>query len=50
MSDGVWQWPEGLVHYVECHSLRLPDEFVATMEGTGGASLAKPRSVRDLRA
>jgi hypothetical protein len=35
MSDGVWQWPEGLVHYVECHSLRLPDEFVATMEGNG---------------
>lgn len=33
MSDGVWLWPEGLVHYVECHSLRLPDEFVATMEG-----------------
>jgi hypothetical protein len=35
MSDGVWRWPEGLVHYVECHSLRLPDEFVATMEGNG---------------
>jgi hypothetical protein len=35
MSDGVWQWPEGLVHYVECHSLRLPDEFVATMEENG---------------
>ena len=35
MSDGVWQWPEGLVHYVECHSLRLPDEFLATMEGNG---------------
>jgi len=33
LSDGVWQWPEGLVHYVECHNLRLPDEFVATMEG-----------------
>ena len=35
VSDGVWQWPEGLVHYVECHSLRLPDEFVATMEANG---------------
>lgn len=35
MSDGVWQWPEGLVHYVEAHSLRLPDEFVVTMEGNG---------------
>lgn len=35
LSDGTWQWPEGLVHYVECHSLRLPDEFVVTMEGNG---------------
>ena len=42
MSDGVWQWPAGLVHYVECHSLRLPDEFVATMEGNGWSVPCKP--------
>lgn len=26
--DGVWVWPEGLVHYVECHDVCLPDQFV----------------------
>lgn len=25
------EWPEGLAHYVECHSVRLPDEFIETM-------------------
>lgn len=29
LSDGVWVWPEGLVHYVKEHNLRLPDEFVS---------------------
>lgn len=28
-SDGVWMWPQGLYHYVENHSVRLPDEFIA---------------------
>lgn len=31
VTDGVWIWPEGLAHYVECHSVILPEEFVATM-------------------
>jgi hypothetical protein len=35
LTDGVWVWPEGLAHYVECHAVRLPDEFVATMEANG---------------
>jgi len=26
--DGVWAWPEGLSHYVECHDVMLPEEFV----------------------
>ena len=26
--DGSWVWPEGLAHYVERHSVFLPDEFV----------------------
>src|SRR5262245_47957365 len=32
LTDGVWLWPEGLTHYVECHAVRLPEEFVATMQ------------------
>src|SRR5262245_11011580 len=32
LTDGMWLWPEGLAHYVVRHSVRLPDEFVATME------------------
>jgi hypothetical protein len=31
LSDGEWLWPEGLAHYVERHSVRLPDEFIQTM-------------------
>jgi hypothetical protein len=31
LSDGEWVWPQGLAHYVEEHSVRLPDEFIATM-------------------
>ena len=32
LTDGVWVWPEGLVHYIEAHELVLPEEFLATME------------------
>jgi hypothetical protein len=32
LTDGEWAWPEGLAHYIESHSVCLPDEFVATME------------------
>src|SRR5262249_43881661 len=31
LFDGVWIWPEGLAHYVERHSVRLPEEFVDYM-------------------
>ncbi len=31
LTDGEWVWPEGLSHYVECHAVRLPDEFVVSM-------------------
>ncbi len=27
-TDGVYQWPEGLAHYVLDHSARLPNEIV----------------------
>jgi hypothetical protein len=35
LTDGVWMWPEGLAHYVEAHSVRLPDEFVDHMRSRG---------------
>lgn len=28
MSDGVWTWPEGYVHYVQEHGVKPPDEFI----------------------
>lgn len=28
-SDGTYEWPEGLAHYVQDHAVRLPEEFVA---------------------
>jgi hypothetical protein len=28
-SDGYYDWPSGLDHYVEVHAIRLPDEFVS---------------------
>lgn len=28
LTDGVWLWPEGLVHYVEVHQVGLPEAFV----------------------
>jgi len=31
LYDGVWVWPQGLVHYVEFHSVCLPYEFIQTM-------------------
>jgi hypothetical protein len=31
LTDGVWVWPEGLAHYIEKHSVILPEEFVSTM-------------------
>lgn len=31
-TDGVYVWPEGLAHYVQEHSVRLPAEFLAHVE------------------
>ena len=28
LSDGLWLWPDGLVHYVRTHRVALPREFV----------------------
>ena len=32
-TDGVYQWPEGLAHYVGEHGVRLPSEVVAHAVG-----------------
>ena len=42
-TDGVWVWPEGLVHYVQTHNVVLPEEFIAT--ATSGR--ATPESDHD---
>lgn len=28
LTDGVWVWPEGLVHYVKGHGIGLPQDFI----------------------
>jgi hypothetical protein len=35
LTDGEWVWPEGLPHYLKCHSVRLPEEFIASMRRNG---------------
>jgi hypothetical protein len=36
LTDGTWVWPEGLVHYVERHCLRLPPEFSDAVQARAG--------------
>jgi hypothetical protein len=35
MSDGVWFWYAGLIHFVEKYNVRLPEEFVRHAAGQG---------------
>jgi hypothetical protein len=37
LTDGEWVWPEGLAHYIERHSVILPEEFRAKMRQCGWA-------------
>lgn len=37
LTDGTFVWPEGLVHYVERHDVRLPDRFKEHAVANGGA-------------
>jgi hypothetical protein len=32
LSDGVFVWPEGLAHYVQKHSVRLPTRFLTHVQ------------------
>ena len=44
-TDGAYQWPSGLAHYVEVHAVRLPDEFVTHVhEMLDQLDRARPRS------
>ncbi len=42
-TDGVFQWPEGLAHYVLEHSVRLPAEVVQHAIATADAGSAVGR-------
>jgi hypothetical protein len=45
-TDGEWVWPEGLVHYVRCHGIVLPEEFVAkAMTGPVSSTMIQERDV-----
>ncbi len=33
LTDGLFIFPSGLVHYVEKHNLHLPDEFIKRVDG-----------------
>jgi hypothetical protein len=42
-TDGVWFWPEGLVHYVRDHGVRPEPEFVAWALAHMGEAHARSR-------
>ncbi len=47
LTDGVWVWPEGLAHYVEVHSVRLPERFIAHAIAHPDASTARVPEARE---
>ncbi len=42
LTDGVWLWPAGLSHYLRCHSVGLPEDFIIH-------ALAKPTFTQPAR-
>lgn len=46
LSDGYYRWPEGLVHYVETHHIKLPDEFIQHVKSSKGHSLERLRRIK----
>ncbi len=34
-SDGVWLWPQDLIHYLAEHWIRIPDEFADRIRANG---------------
>lgn len=39
-TDGVWAWPEGLVHYVRDHPVALPPDFIRDATSVKSAASA----------
>ena len=46
LTDGIWVWPQGLVHYVDAHQLALPKEFVDHVAGHKGVVPRLPAEIR----
>ncbi len=42
LTDGVWVWPESLVHYVQSHAVKPPEAFLNHMRKN---NMKVPRSV-----
>jgi hypothetical protein len=40
LTDGIWVWPEGLAHYIDTHSVGLPQEF--TKHALAGPAATMP--------
>lgn len=40
LTDGAWVWPEGLPHYVEAHSVLLPEEFITQVAARDDPALS----------
>lgn len=43
LTDGEWVWPQQLEHYVEKHSLFLPNEFIDSMRRHKWMVLTPPK-------
>lgn len=49
MTDGLWFWPAGLIHFIEKYNVRVADEFVehAAHQGWSVQKEAVPRHTYD---
>ena len=50
LSDGVYVWPDGLVHYIRDHQVRLPDDVVEHIVRATGRTKSKRAAKRMLLA
>ena len=44
LTDGEWVWPEGLTHYIEAHSVLLPEDFTRAQEASGNSPARDDRT------
>jgi hypothetical protein len=47
LTDGIWVWPEGLVHYIEAHSVVVPHEFIEHVLSGRAATKPDPTAAYD---